>query len=666
MQGETLMYWMTSSRLARSLSVFAAVLVAVLITVLADDTAAQTLTPFQQGWRSGTPVTVTGVVTAIYDDDFANHRADLIHVVTDERTGQSFQLRYEKMPPHLQSGTRIRIDGRSITRRDTAVAELYVAGCCDSTAATPSMTFLSLPPAPSGDQPTLVMLGNFSDAAVSCSASNVNDVVFAGAQSVASVYRDNSLGRISVSGNVVGPYTIAASSNGPCDLGAWATAVETAATAAGANLSAYAHHVVVLPQNACFGTGKGTMGGSPSTAWVFKCDDASMYQHELGHNFGMDHASVDDGTTIYEYDDTTDPMGFSTGPEVKGFNAPHRYQMGWIGRTAAQLITQGGGYNIAPLALDPSTTAAPQDLLIAKPDTKEYYHLSYRTLMGFDNHLGANTYGALSVHRFMGDGTVDLHTYRVGLLQDGQQFVDSINGIAITMASHNSSYATIQVQLTCIPSIADLSIAPQAQSGTSGATLNYAISVTNKDPGICAPRTFTLNGAVPAGWAKSFSPGFVSLGPGQAAPVTFSVTSSSTAAAGTYTATVTAADSSPNTSIAASGTTPASSMAVYTVLAPLDTVPPSAPSGLSATVNRKLKQVELSWNAATDNVGVSGYSIFRNGGTVAISNLTTWTDQAVESGVTYTYFVVAYDAAGNMSARSNSVPVTVNANNGKK
>jgi hypothetical protein len=660
------MHWMTSSRLVRSLSVFTAVLVAVFVTVLADKTAAQTLTPFQQGWRSGTPVTVTGVVTAIYDDDFATHRADLIHVVTDERTGQSFQLRYEKMPPHLQSGTRVRIDGRSTTRRDSGVAELYVAACCDSTAAAPGMTLLTLPPAPSGDQPTLIMMGNFSDAALSCSASQVNDVVFAGAQSVASVYRDNSLGRLSVSGNVVGPYTIAASSNGPCDLSGWATAVETAATAAGANLSAYAHHVVVLPQNACFGTGKGTVGGSPSTAWVFKCDDASMYQHEIGHNFGMDHASVDDGTTIWEYDDTTDPMGFSTGPEVKGFNAPHRYQMGWMGRSAGQVITQGGAYNIAPLALDPSTAAAPQDLLIAKPDTKEYYHLSYRTLMGFDNHLGANTYGALSVHRFMNDGTPDLHTYRVGLLQDGQQFVDSENGVAITMASHNSSYATIQVQFTCVPTTPDLSIAPQAQSGKSGASLNYAISVTNKDPGICASRSLTLNGAVPPGWAKSFSPGIVSLGPGQTAPVTLSVTSSSTSAAGTYTATVTASDSSPATSIAVSGTTAASSTAVYTVLAPADTVPPSAPSSLSATVNKRLKQVQLSWTAATDNVGVSAYSIVRNGVTVGISNLTTWADQAVESGVAYTYYVVAYDAAGNMSARSNSVPITVSGSNGKK
>jgi len=44
--------------------------------------------------------------------------------------------------------------------------------------------------------------------------------------------------------------------------------------------------------------------------------------------------------------------------------------------------------------------------------------------------------------------------------------------------------------------------------------------------------------------------------------------------------------------------------------------------------------------------------------TVAISNVTTWNDQAVDAGVTYTYYVVAYDAAGNMSARSNNATAT--------
>jgi hypothetical protein len=97
-----------------------------------------------------------------------------------------------------------------------------------------------------------------------------------------------------------------------------------------------------------------------------------------------------------------------------------------------------------------------------------------------------------------------------------------------------------------------------------------------------------------------------------------------------------------------------------------DTQPPTSPTNLSAT--GAIGAVTLSWTAATDNVGVTGYTIYRStvsGFLPAVSNQvgqtasTTYTD-AVPAG-TYYYLVEANDAAGNFSAPSNEASGTATA-----
>jgi chitodextrinase len=89
-----------------------------------------------------------------------------------------------------------------------------------------------------------------------------------------------------------------------------------------------------------------------------------------------------------------------------------------------------------------------------------------------------------------------------------------------------------------------------------------------------------------------------------------------------------------------------------------DSVKPTAPSALSGTGTPG--QVVLNWTGSTDNVGVTGYRIYRNGTQVgsALGNLTTFTHTNLTSG-TYSYTVRAIDAAGNLSDPSNAASVTV-------
>ncbi len=88
-----------------------------------------------------------------------------------------------------------------------------------------------------------------------------------------------------------------------------------------------------------------------------------------------------------------------------------------------------------------------------------------------------------------------------------------------------------------------------------------------------------------------------------------------------------------------------------------DTTPPSVPTGLTGTAASST-QASLSWTASTDNVGVTGYKIYRNGTQVATSSTANFVDTGLSAGTTYTYAVAAFDAAGNTSNQSSNIQVT--------
>lgn len=99
-------------------------------------------------------------------------------------------------------------------------------------------------------------------------------------------------------------------------------------------------------------------------------------------------------------------------------------------------------------------------------------------------------------------------------------------------------------------------------------------------------------------------------------------------------------------------------IAVYPGTSGTDTTPPSAPANLTATAGDT--QVALGWGASIDNAGVAGYRIYRDGtqvGSVSASTLS-YTDSGLTDGTAYSYTVKAIDAAGNLSAASNTATAT--------
>ncbi|RSM57078.1 chemotaxis protein [Amycolatopsis sp. WAC 01376] len=88
-----------------------------------------------------------------------------------------------------------------------------------------------------------------------------------------------------------------------------------------------------------------------------------------------------------------------------------------------------------------------------------------------------------------------------------------------------------------------------------------------------------------------------------------------------------------------------------------DTEAPTAP-GSPTTSNVTCGSATLSWQASADNVGVAGYRVLRSGQTVATTANSPATVTGLAASTSYSFTVVAYDAAGNTSAPSNAVSVT--------
>jgi chitodextrinase len=82
-----------------------------------------------------------------------------------------------------------------------------------------------------------------------------------------------------------------------------------------------------------------------------------------------------------------------------------------------------------------------------------------------------------------------------------------------------------------------------------------------------------------------------------------------------------------------------------------DTVAPTTPSGLTvASVART--SVTLRWSTSTDNVGVTGYRLWRGGALLGTTTSTTVSFTGLACGTAYQFGIEAVDAAGNVSARA--------------
>ncbi len=110
---------------------------------------------------------------------------------------------------------------------------------------------------------------------------------------------------------------------------------------------------------------------------------------------------------------------------------------------------------------------------------------------------------------------------------------------------------------------------------------------------------------------------------------------------------------------AANGGGSTAARVTVTVKPALDTQPPTVPAIVSA-IAKSPAEVDLVWTASTDNVGVAGYQINRNGMAIASvsSPALAYADTGVSASSSYAYSLKAFDASGNYSNASAAAQVT--------
>jgi chitodextrinase len=121
-----------------------------------------------------------------------------------------------------------------------------------------------------------------------------------------------------------------------------------------------------------------------------------------------------------------------------------------------------------------------------------------------------------------------------------------------------------------------------------------------------------------------------------------------------YTFTVKAKDAAGNISTA-------SNVVSLTTPAIEDTTPPTQPTNLVAS-DITTNSLKLTWTASTDNLGVTKYNVYRNGIKIGESSVSTYDVTGLYGNTSYSFYVTAQDAAGNISIASASISVTTVAN----
>jgi chitodextrinase len=489
-----------------------------------------------------------------------------------------------------------------------------------------------------GPKSVAVLLFNFSNnTAQPWTPAHVRGVVFDNSNSVDEYLRDASYGQLSLNGDVHGWYTIDAT-NASCAYTTWASQARSKATAAGVNLSAYQYVVYAFPQaGSCGWAGLAYLPGTSS--WINGAMTLRVVSHEVSHNLGVHHASTlacSTGTftgscTQSEYGDPFTVMGAA---QTRHHVNWHRAQLGWL--PDVQTVTTSGTYLVTPAEL----SGTPRLVRVARNDDT-YLNLEFRQPWGiFDNFsAGDPVVNGVSiriapattsiVQSKLVDANPSTATFSDAALGVGKSVVDPTTGVSITTVSVGPSGASVSIQM---PGGGDTQ-APTGPSSlsatpTSSTTAQLSWPAATDNVGVAGYRVYR--------------------GGTQIAQVTgLSYLDTGLTPATTYAYQVRAYDAAGNLGAPASAsvTTPGTG----------DTTAPSVPTGLVATVQKGHK-VALSWNASTDNVGVMGYDLYRNGALVAAPAGTSYNDRPGRG--TFTYQVRARDAAGNASALSAGVTVT--------
>jgi hypothetical protein len=467
-------------------------------------------------------------------------------------------------------------------------------------------------------------------------------VIFSNANSVANYFAEESYGLLTVTGDVFGYYTISVNT-AACDYTDVGNKARAAATAAGVDLSQYTQIQYVHNSLPCGWAGLAYVPGRDS--WLNQALNLRVSAHELSHNFGVHHASTmscseggvrvslssnSANCTSSEYGDPFSILGSAS---TRHTHNQQLASMGWITGGNLQTITTAGTYTVG--AAENVNATSPRGVRIPRGNTGTWFYLELRMPFGtsFDNFSPSDpVVNGVSI-RLSYDWTTIIQSQLIDTtpgttsfgdapLAVGQSFWDPLSGVTITTQSVSGGVATVNVSWgadTTPPSTpTNVNV---ASTGNTTARLTWTASTDNI--GVAGYRVYRDGVLRGSPTSTSFDDTGLVGGTG-------------------YTYTLVAFDANGNTS------------GVATKAWTQPTPDTTKPSTVVLTGSKVKAKVNLSWTVATDNVGVVGYRVYRNGVLAATTtaSVRTWSEP-IKRGTT-NYTVKAYDAAGNEALVSNT------------
>lgn len=644
-------------RLTRLLVIFGLVMATVGLFAITNAAAAGGVQP--AGTPAGQPVDLEGRLEIIHSDDFAGNKSDIRYNFTTDQ-GEQLELQFDDPYPATPRTDRVRVRGV----RDGNVVQVNgggVSAAANSTVQAPT----------TGAKKVLVLLFNFADNRTEpYTPAAANGVLFTNANSVAAYYAENSWNQstgastLTLSGDIAGDnvggvitprWFQIANTSASCTYTSWASAADSAATAAGMNLANYNYKVYAFPNTgSCGWSGlaylpgtKSFINGGNGTATGVNGMSLRVVSHELGHNFNSHHSSTIScslnavrvplvsaisSCAFSEYGDPFTVMGSSSKRHHTNFSMAN---LGWPLNT--QDITATGTYT---LTQDESYGVGFQALRILRA-SGQYLVMELRQPVGgqFDNFTTTDPavtgvslrvtpgYSTLTQSKLV-DTTSGTTGFSDGPLPVGKPVYDPLAQLTIKTVSVAAGVAQVEVTFgpdTNIPTAATGLTATAA----SLTTINLSWTAGADNIGVAGYRVLR-NGVAVGGTAAT------------------SYTDTGLAPSTLYSYTVETFDYAGNLA-------PSSNTATATTTG--DTTPPSTPTNLVATTI-DLASIGLTWTASTDNASVAGYYVFRDGTQVGTAVTNAYTDSGLGAATTYTYAVQAFDSSGNVSGLSNSASAT--------
>lgn len=417
--------------------------------------------------------TQTGVVE-VRHVDYDTTSEDMYTLVKSNT--ERYQLRPAgKKKNYLASGMKITIQGYQLDNNilfDTSQPDTFTVLSESKTAQDIASSF--------GDQRVIGIMANFLNTPQpNFTQGSFQTTLFT---DVNNYYKENSYNKTSLSGNIVGWYTLPSSQS--CDID---TIMNLALNVADNDVdyTQYKRIVLFAPFGLqCGWNGGGTIGNVELTAegqtipititWVnlTPYEDQKwidrVVAHELGHNFGLHHAafvrcgsSSFCASTTSNFDEYGDPYTIMGKGAIAHMNVPHKEYIGWLPQNQIQTVTTSESYTIEPL----STQTTGLKALKIPQNNGQYLYVEYRqplqadsdiqTITGTDAFDGALIHTVLDVNQPATIKTILVDTSppsdpKTPVLKIGNTFTDPVTNTRITVINKTQQQLTLDVVINGI------------------------------------------------------------------------------------------------------------------------------------------------------------------------------------------------------------------------